>query len=652
MKKTVKLLFLILSCVFIASCSDDYNDSFIRNEIAEIKTDLSALKKQVSSIQTLVDVLNSGKVITEVKQLEDKTGHLISFNDGSSIQLTNGTNGTDGINGANAPIIGIGESEGTYYWTLTSEGETEFLLDQKGQKLPVSGIDGKNETLTGLVIDEEGYWAINGERLLDKDDKPIKAAGESLIKEVKDEEDSVTFILSNGEEITIPKVETSHLRFEKNKDGSTFYIIRPNRPNRIKFEVSSDISNITILSSPEGWTTRIVNTDVNKMLEVFFTNTTTYANEEIRIQGIDQNGLTYVAIASVSVQAKDYDDPKGTFILNEGSMTTENGSLIYITPTGEVRNNVYYNANGRKLGNVTQDMFFYHDKIYIIAQNGNTNAMGSEFDNEGKLVIANAKTLKKEASFNDELKDLSWPTHIAVLDEENIFIRDNAGIHSLNSKSGEVQFIQNSNGAVKNRMAVANHKVFASAGSQIFVLEANQNKVAKTIDLDGTITGLIPTDDGHLFAATTGKKQFIYKIDSETFKIIQSNEVTVGKLTSAPAATPGISAKGNLIYYGGLQTKIYLHNFETGESKQVADVKDDIEHTGIVYNCLGVHPLSGEIFFNTLKGFSLNYLTNNISVYSPNGETLTFKTTYKDYTRFPAGVFFRGNYPEASSATK
>ena len=114
MKKTVKLLFLILSCVFIASCSDEYNDSFIKSEIADIKTDLSALKKQVSSIQTLVDALNSGKVITEVKELGEGNGYHITFNDGSKIFVrdgkdgvngTNGINGKDGINGANGKNV-------------------------------------------------------------------------------------------------------------------------------------------------------------------------------------------------------------------------------------------------------------------------------------------------------------------------------------------------------------------------------------------------------------------------------------------------------------------------------------------------------------------------------------------------------------------
>lgn len=46
------------------------------------------------------------------------------------------------------------------------------------------------------------------------------------------------------------------------------------------------------------------------------------------------------------------------FVLNEGNMTTENGSLTYITPEGYVIDDAYKAVNGTELGNVAQDMAF------------------------------------------------------------------------------------------------------------------------------------------------------------------------------------------------------------------------------------------------------------------------------------------------------
>ena len=114
-------------------------------------------------------------------------------------------------------------------------------------------------------------------------------------------------------------------------------------------------------------------------------------------------------------------------MLNEGNMTTENGSLTWISPEGYVVADAYKTVNGTELGNVAQDMAFCNGKVYIISQNGNKNPNGTVFENDGMLVVADAHTLKRTAAYTtDDLQGLDWPTHIAVLDEQHLYIRDNA----------------------------------------------------------------------------------------------------------------------------------------------------------------------------------------------------------------------------------
>ena len=52
-------------------------------------------------------------------------------------------NGKDGKDGANAPIINVKQEGGVYYWTITVDGKTEWLTDEDGNKLRVSGEDGE-----------------------------------------------------------------------------------------------------------------------------------------------------------------------------------------------------------------------------------------------------------------------------------------------------------------------------------------------------------------------------------------------------------------------------------------------------------------------------------------------------------------------------
>ena len=54
-----------------------------------------------------------------------------------------GVNGKDGVDGKDAPVIGVKkDTDGIYYWTLTTNGHTAWLLDDQGNKLRVTGRDG------------------------------------------------------------------------------------------------------------------------------------------------------------------------------------------------------------------------------------------------------------------------------------------------------------------------------------------------------------------------------------------------------------------------------------------------------------------------------------------------------------------------------
>jgi hypothetical protein len=336
----------------------------------------------------------------------------------------------------------------------------------------------------------------------------------------------------------------------------------------------------------------------------------------------------------------------GTFILNEGNMTTENGSLIFISPQGVIVDNAYRKVNGTDLGNVCQDLYITPDKkMYIISQNGRKNPLNTEFDNDGMLVVANALTLKKEAAYNDELSILSWPTHIAVLNQENVFIRDNAGVYVFNTVTKELKFVEGSQGAGKNTMAVINQKVFVPCGEKILVLEAGKTTVSGTIDIGAYVSGVIKSSDGNIWVSTTGSPHKIAKINSTNYSKIKENEITMGSVsTGMLAATPGICAKGNILYFSGLTEKIYRHDFTTGITEFMVDAFSVISDATIVYNTIAVHPVTGEVWMNTLKGFGWAFLKNNILAFDFSGSEPKLVKNYTDYTHFPAGIFFTYNF--------
>jgi uncharacterized repeat protein (TIGR02543 family) len=114
------------------------------------------MNTNITSLQTIVDVLQSNDFITgivEIKKDGEVVGYTITFGKHDPITIYHGQDGQDGADGkdgqdgqngsTNAPVIGVAQdTDGVYYWTLNGE----WLLDDNGNKLPVSGKDGQNGT--------------------------------------------------------------------------------------------------------------------------------------------------------------------------------------------------------------------------------------------------------------------------------------------------------------------------------------------------------------------------------------------------------------------------------------------------------------------------------------------------------------------------
>lgn len=339
----------------------------------------------------------------------------------------------------------------------------------------------------------------------------------------------------------------------------------------------------------------------------------------------------------------------GTFILSEGSAYSgKPATLTFISPKGIVTDSAFYKENGTMLGGVGQDVFIANNKIYIICQNGKLSGV----NNEGNLIIANAETLKKAESYDDEINNqtLSWPTHIAVTGTDNLFIRDNKGVYLFNTSTKKLTFIKGTEGATKNTMAVVGDKVFVPCAKNVLVLQADKVKegeesVVAKIEFPGKVSGVIKSSDGNVWVSCSSKPAQISKISSTDFSIIKTNDISDNiSVTAGVAAASGITAKGDTLYFCNLSTTIYRHLFATNETKLMANAKDYVQDANIVYNTVAVHPITGEVYINTLKGFGQLYLENYISAFNFEGNEPKVTASYFGYTKFPAGVFFTYNY--------
>ena len=215
----MKKIFLYIA-ITLGLLSCNHKDSLWQEVVEDLDERVETLEMlcaemntNITSLQTIVDVLQSNDFITsivEIKKDGKVVGYTITFGKHDPITIyhgqdgkdgQNGTNGKDGQDGADGkdgqdgqngadgkdgitPVIGVAkDTDGVYYWTLNGE----WLLDDNGNKLPVSGKDGKDgvngtdgkdgqdgadgkdgqdgadgkDGITPLLKIENGYWYIS-----------------------------------------------------------------------------------------------------------------------------------------------------------------------------------------------------------------------------------------------------------------------------------------------------------------------------------------------------------------------------------------------------------------------------------------------------------------------------------------------------------
>ena len=250
--KKISLLLLTLTICFFTACHNDIWNAIddLDGRVTKLEELCKEMNTNITSLQTIVSVLQSNDFITgivEIKKNGEVIGYTITFGKHDPITIYHGQDGNDGQNGADGkdgqdgvtPIIGIAQdTDGVYYWTLNGE----WLLDDNGNKLPVSGTNGKDgqngsngqdgtdgkDGVTPQLKIEDGYWYIsydnsatwtqlgkatgedgkdgqNGSNGTDGKDGKDGQDGDSMFQSVTQDDSYVYFTLADGTVIKIAK---------------------------------------------------------------------------------------------------------------------------------------------------------------------------------------------------------------------------------------------------------------------------------------------------------------------------------------------------------------------------------------------------------------------------------------------------------------
>lgn len=231
----MKRFLIILGCLsgaLLWSCSDDYDDSKVKGDLAELATRIEAAQQALNTINQdlasyaqLIQTLKGAKYITSVSESNGVV--TISYNDNSTSVLTPGEKGDKGDTGDKGdqgamgtivmPQLKIDTTDG--YWYISYDGTTwTKIVDENGNPIDgvgdkgADGADGAVGTVPVLGIDANGHWTIDygsgAELLTDVKGNPIWAdlskIPEGCFTKAEVKDGYLEVILTSGEALSIP----------------------------------------------------------------------------------------------------------------------------------------------------------------------------------------------------------------------------------------------------------------------------------------------------------------------------------------------------------------------------------------------------------------------------------------------------------------
>lgn len=382
----------------------------------------------------------------------------------------------------------------------------------------------------------------------------------------------------------------------------------------------------------------------------------------------------------------------GTFWLNEDWFGHSNGSINYIADNGEMKYRVYESQNKyESFGCTSQYGIIHGDKLIVMSKQATDG--GDPRKGGGRVVVADAKTLKKLAAFDyigadtdgDGNGDGDGRACVGV-SENKVYLGSTAGIQVLDTRtltlggmvdgiaSGENKY----NGQIGDMVAIGKYAFAIQQGVGVHVIDIATDKVVKTFPVEsddasgvsviGYPQGITVTADGNVWVATTaGASSGLCTfrcIDPSTLDVTDSVDLPEGQRVTcgwgAWRSTNFFASKSeNAIWYGaGVEASIVSGN--TGYYKWT--VGSDIAGIQPVFvfpnNLAGVDsktfqaPYAGvryddrknQLLVAATHGASSNYRYNWLHFVDCKTGDIVKTIKLKDYYWFPSMPIFPDKY--------
>ena len=323
---------------------------------------------------------------------------------------------------------------------------------------------------------------------------------------------------------------------------------------------------------------------------------------------------------------------QGFFVVNEGLFSAGNASLSFFDKsTGEIQNDIFFNANNRPLGDQAQSMTIIGDRGYIVIQNSN------------KIEVIDTDDFTSIATI-DNTDGLQSPRYLVEVSAAKAYISD----WGPSGEMGSVKVLDLSSNEITksipvgfgpNRMVLVGDNVYVTHSGRfnnqtfefipdqtLMVINTGTDAVATEIELGDNSNAAEVDNAGNVWVTGAGNLVFggapDFGLDLEgstsgfIARVSPNNEVLLAEL---PVKGTGpnnleISPDGDLLYFN-YQGSIFTASTTLGASNEI-EINSFISKS---FYGFSIDPSSGELIGGVAPNFTSN---GSIERYTTSGSLI------------------------------
>lgn len=320
---------MVISCYDDTALWETVKDH--EERILELETLCEKMNGDISSLQSLLEAIEEGDYIVGIDPLVEngvEVGYTLTFAHKGNINIYHGTDGVDGTDGKDGidgedgkdgtdgaagadgqtPVIGVKiDGDGIYYWTLNGK----WLLDENGNKVPVTGKDGADgsngvpgadgsdgaDGVTPHLKIEDSVWFISYDDGLTWVRLGVAGnagSSESIFRNVEYDEDHIYFTLADGTVITASRGTAFDLTFI----GGVEFAYSKGEEFELEYKITGATSQTVVTAfGPYGWRVKVVRTD-DQSGHIKVTATQDAEDGDVAVIASDGKGNTLVRTLS------------------------------------------------------------------------------------------------------------------------------------------------------------------------------------------------------------------------------------------------------------------------------------------------------------------------------------------------------------------